>query len=102
MEQREGVNLFTMSTINLPSMLTPFEASIHETFSKKQYSKITFFNEYNEFNTVDTLIKSILNSESGESIELNSGEVVPLKKVVSINGVYSDSYQHIQDFTCDC
>ena len=102
MEQREGVNPFTMSTINPPFMLTPFEANIHETFSKKQYSKITFFNEFNEFNTVDTLIKSILNSESGESIELNSGEVVPLTKVVSINGLYSDSYQHIQDFTCDC
>jgi hypothetical protein len=102
MEQSEGVNLFTMSTINPLAMLTPFEASIHETFSKKQYSKITFFNKYNEFNTVDTLIKSILNSEAGESIELNSGEVVPLKKVVSINGLYSESYQHIQDFTCDC
>ncbi|PIQ47619.1 MAG: hypothetical protein COW03_14220 [Cytophagales bacterium CG12_big_fil_rev_8_21_14_0_65_40_12] len=83
-------------------MLTPFEASIHETFSKKQYSKISFFNEYNEFNTVDTLIKSILNSELGESIELNSGEIIPINKVVSINGQYSDSYKHIQDFTCDC
>ena len=98
----EDVNLLEESKVNSQLMLTPFEASIHETFSKKQYSKITFFNEFNEFSTVDTLIKSILNSESGESIELNSGEVVPLTKVVSINGLYSDSYQHIQDFTCDC
>jgi len=83
-------------------MLTPFEANIHETFSKKQYSKISFFNEYNEFHTEDALIKSIFNTDSGVSIELSAGQVIPLNKVISINGQYSDSYKHIQDFTCDC
>jgi hypothetical protein len=99
-EQMAGVKLFTVSTIILPAMLTSFEANIHEIFSKKQYSKIAFFNEYNEFHTLDALIKSILHTDSGEAIELNSGEVIPLNKVVSINGFYSDSYKHIQDFTC--
>lgn len=87
---------------NPPAMLTAFEANIHEAFSKKLYSKISFFNDINEFYSLDALIKSIINSEKGDAIELSSGEIILLDKVVSINGQYSERYQHIQDFTCDC
>ncbi|KYG74771.1 hypothetical protein EV198_0730 [Roseivirga ehrenbergii] len=83
-------------------MLTSFETKIHECFSAKQFSKITFFNEYREFYSVDALIKSIGQSETGETIILSTGDEIPLDKVISINGCYAENYKHIEDFTCDC
>ncbi|KOF03693.1 hypothetical protein AWW67_07860 [Roseivirga seohaensis] len=83
-------------------MLTSFETKIHECFIGKQFSKITFFNEYREFYSVDALIKSIGQSEAGETIILSTGVEIPLDKVISINGCYAENYKHIEDFTCDC
>ncbi|MFT6055616.1 MAG: hypothetical protein ACJAS3_003564 [Roseivirga sp.] len=83
-------------------MLTPFEAKLHEIFTKKQYSKLSFFNQYKEFHTVNALVKSIERSEEGGTISLSTGEIIPIDKVVSLNGQLSDQYKHIEDFICDC
>ncbi|WP_323755987.1 hypothetical protein [Roseivirga sp.] len=83
-------------------MLTPFETKIHECFIGKHYSRITYFNEYREFHSVDALIKSIGQGEVGETIVLTTGDEIPLEKVISINGCYAENYKHIEDFTCDC
>ncbi|KYG72736.1 hypothetical protein [Roseivirga echinicomitans] len=83
-------------------MLTPFETKIHECLISKRYSKITYFNEYQEFHSVDALIKSIGNHEDSDTIILSTGDEIRLEKVISINGQYAENYKHIEDFTCDC
>tara|TARA_A100000171_G_C2139115_1_gene153136 strand:+ start:4694 stop:4945 length:252 start_codon:yes stop_codon:yes gene_type:complete len=83
-------------------MLTLFETKLHENLINKKYSRITYFNDFKEFTVVETIIKEIANSESGVHIVLNSGDVIPLEKIVSLDGQYTEHYKDIEDFTCDC
>lgn len=71
---------------------------ISDLILQRLYIKIQFFNQFHEFHTVYSLIKS----RAADSIELASGEVIDIPNIVSLNEKVMPEYSHIIDFTCDC
>ena len=74
---------------------------LQEAASRRIYSKIQYYSEFHEFMTVYAVIKDLYTNNEEEFVHLNTGETIPLNRIVRINDALAPG-QHVDDFTCDC
>ena len=89
-----------------PLAYTPINCSFHDLLLEKAtlraYCKIQYFTEIHEFLTCHALIKDVFTRAGEEFVELSTGELIRLDRIVSIAGELAPEYAHITDFSCDC
>lgn len=67
-----------------------------------KYVRLEYLTDLNEFIKADVTIKQLLTENGVESLELATGDVVPLDRVVSISGKLSPRYPGYGNYSCDC
>ncbi|TAG88976.1 MAG: hypothetical protein EAZ20_07495 [Bacteroidetes bacterium] len=86
---------------------SPIDCNFHDFLlslaTLKKYCKIQYFTETHEFITLNSIIKDVFTTaEKEEFVLLLEDEKIRLDRLVSLDGVFSPKYAHIQDFSCDC
>lgn len=79
-----------------------FQQYLQASVQNKRYVKLQYFTDIREFLTVTAVTTEILEKDGASILTLNTGEEIPLEKIVKIDSIYSPKYAHIEDFTCDC
>lgn len=79
-----------------------YEQYLQKSIEEKRYVKLQYFTDIHEFITVMSVTTEILDKENTSFLILNTGEEIPLDKIVKIDQIYSPKYAHIADYTCDC
>ncbi|AUD07544.1 hypothetical protein [Spirosoma pollinicola] len=67
-----------------------------------KFVRLEYLTDLNEFIKADVTIKQLLTENGVESLELATGDVVPLDRVVSISGKLSPRYPGYGNYSCDC
>jgi len=70
--------------------------------TQKTYSKIQYFTEIREFLTVNAIIKDVFTNAKEEFMELATGEVIRLDRIISVDDEKLPAGKEIGDFSCDC
>lgn len=79
-----------------------FDEYLKSSVDERRYVKLQYFTAIREFLTVTAVTTDIFEKDSASFLALNTGEEIPLDKIVKIDDVYSPQYAHIADYTCDC
>ncbi|MBD2754830.1 hypothetical protein [Spirosoma validum] len=67
-----------------------------------KFVRIEYLTDLNEFIKTDVTIKQLLQEGEFEQLELATGDVIPLDRVVSISGRLSPKYPGYGNYSCDC
>ncbi len=67
-----------------------------------KFVRLEYLTDLNEFIKTDVTIKQFIREDGVESLELATGETVPLDRVVSISGNLSPRYPGYSNYSCDC
>ena len=67
-----------------------------------KFVRLEYLTDLNEFIKADVTIKQLTRQNDVESLELATGEVVPLDRVVSVSGKLSPRYPGYGNYSCDC
>jgi Rho-binding antiterminator len=65
------------------------------------FCKIQFYTDINEFITVQAIIKNLYTNVGEEFMELSTGEVIRLDRIVRVNNHAAPQYDE-DYFKCDC
>ena len=79
-----------------------FEQYLQDSIHERRYVKLQYFTDIREFITVMSVTVEIRDKDGVSHLILNTGEEIPVDKIVKIDHIYSPQYAHIEDFTCDC
>ncbi|WPP50713.1 hypothetical protein [Catalinimonas niigatensis] len=79
-----------------------FEQYLKSSVHEKRYVKLQYFTAIREFFTITAVTTDIFEKGDASFLALNTGDEIPLDKIVKIDDVYSPEYAHIDDYTCDC
>ncbi len=63
-----------------------------------KFVRIEYMTDLHEFTKTDALVKKI----NADDLELATGDVVPLNRIVRIDGVLSPRYPGYESYSCDC
>ncbi len=67
-----------------------------------KFVRLEYLTDLNEFIKADVTIKQLIRQNDVESLELATGEIVPLDRVVSVSGKLSPRYPGYGNYSCDC
>ena len=67
-----------------------------------KFVRIEYLTDLNEFIKTDVTIKQLILQDGVEWLELATGEVVPLDRVISVSGNLSPRYPGYANYSCDC
>lgn len=67
-----------------------------------KFVRIEYLTDLNEFIKADVTLKQYVQENGTEWLELATGDVVPLNRVVSISGKLSPRYPGYANYSCDC
>ncbi len=67
-----------------------------------KFVRIEYLTDLNEFIKTDVTIKQISHQDGADWLELATGDVVPLDRVVSVSGHLSPRYPGYGNYSCDC
>lgn len=67
-----------------------------------KYVRLDYFTELREFVRRDALPKAITSINGVETLELATGEQIPLDRVIRIDGRLSPRYPGYDDYSCSC
>jgi len=88
------------STTNI---LNPsFDQELKAAVAERRFVRIEYLTELHEFIRTDVLLKQIVSRDGAEFLELATGQEVPVRKVVSVNGVLSPNYPGYDNYSCNC
>lgn len=82
---------------NIPtndSLLDTFRAGI----VPGKFVRIEYLTDISEFIKTDVLVKKI----NADTIELGTGEEVPIDRIIRIGGVMSPRFPGYDNYSCDC
>ena len=65
------------------------------------FCRIQYYTEINEFITVQAIIKDLYTMKGEEYMELNTGAIIRLDKIVRVNDDAAPEYDD-EYFKCDC
>lgn len=58
---------------------------------------LDYFNEFREYKSTGSPLKRLVKSEAGEFVETAAGVLVPLAKIIALNGVYFPGYEDYEE-----
>ncbi|MFD2938184.1 hypothetical protein [Spirosoma flavum] len=67
-----------------------------------KFVRLEYLTDLNEFIKADVTIKQAVQRDGAEWLELATGDVVPLDRVVSISGNLSPRFPGYGNYSCDC
>ena len=89
------------TNLNQPDFLvsdTAFRAAI----IPGKFVRLEYLTDLNEFIKADVMIKQLVREDGVEQLELATGEIVTLDRVVSVSGNLSPRYPGYGNYSCDC
>ncbi len=84
------------------NVLNTFEQEIDAAVSERRFVRLEYMTELHEFIKADVLVKGRESASDTDMLLLATGQEVPVKKIVSINGVISPNYPGYDNYSCDC
>lgn len=103
-----------LARFNQTACFTPMETNLNKTdFTASEidfraaivpgrFVRLEYLTDLSEFIKADVLIKQLIHEDGIEQLELATGEVIPLDRVVSISGKLSPRYPGYGNYSCDC
>lgn len=86
-----------------PNLLNdPFLTALYDAAQYRRFVRLEYFTDLHEFIRTDALLKQITEQNDLAVLELATGEQIPIKQVVSINGVLSPDYPGYDNYSCSC
>ncbi|UFH55311.1 hypothetical protein [Spirosoma sp. KNUC1025] len=67
-----------------------------------KFVRIEYLTDLSEFIKTDVTIKQLVRENGTEWLELATGDVIPLDRVVSVSGNLSPRYPGYGNYSCDC
>ncbi|GAB4036496.1 hypothetical protein [Spirosoma jeollabukense] len=67
-----------------------------------KFVRLEYLTDLNEFIKTDVTIKQVVPQNGIEYLELATGDVVPLDRVISVSGILSPRYPGYTNYSCDC
>lgn len=67
-----------------------------------KFVRLEYLTDLNEFIKTDVTVKQLVSENGTEQLELATGDVIPLDRVVSISGNLSPRYPGYGNYSCDC
>lgn len=78
------------------------DTEFREAIIPGKFVRIEYLTDLNEFIKADVTLKQYVRENGTEWLELATGDVVPLDRVVSISGKLSPRYPGYANYSCDC
>lgn len=78
------------------------DSDFREAIISGKFVRLEYLTDLNEFIKADVTIKQLVRQNDVESLELATGEIVPLDRVVSVSGKLSPRYPGYGNYSCDC
>lgn len=78
------------------------DASFRAALIPGKFVRIEYLTDLNEFIKTDVTIKQLSCQDGTDWLELATGEVLPLDRVVSVSGNLSSRYPGYGNYSCDC
>lgn len=91
-----------METNLINSDFTVDEAAFRAAIIPGKFVRLEYLTDLNEFIKADVTIKQLLTENGVESLELATGDVILLDRVVSVSGNLSPRYPGYGNYSCDC
>lgn len=88
------------TTTNQSTPLT--DAEFRALIPLNKFVRLDYFTELREFIRTNALVKRIVSQNGAESIELATGEQIPIERVIRIDGHLSPRYPGYDDYSCSC
>ncbi|WP_080059555.1 hypothetical protein [Spirosoma aerolatum] len=89
------------TNLNNPDFLTS-DTDFRAAIVPGKFVRLEYLTGLNEFIKADALIKQLSYENGAEWLELATGEIIPLDRVVSISGNLSPRYPGYGNYSCDC
>ncbi|CAN5589680.1 hypothetical protein BH09BAC4_BH09BAC4_10810 [soil metagenome] len=67
-----------------------------------KFVRLEYLTDLSEFIKTDVTIKQLVSRNGVEYLELATGDVVPLDRVISVSGKLSPRYPGYANYSCDC
>jgi hypothetical protein len=67
-----------------------------------KFVRLEYLTDLNEFIKTDVIIKQLVQEAGIEQLELATGEIIPLDRVISVSGKLSPRYPGYGNYSCDC
>lgn len=80
----------------------PTDAEFRALIPLNKFVRLDYFTDLHEFIRTDALVKRIVDQNGVESIELATGEQIPLDRVIRIDGHLAPRYPGYDDYSCSC
>ncbi|SFE00456.1 hypothetical protein [Spirosoma endophyticum] len=88
----------TSNQTNIDTSENDFRAAI----IPGKFVRLEYLTDLNEFIKTDVTIKQLFSRNGVEHLELATGDVVPLNRVISVSGKLSPRYPGYANYSCDC
>lgn len=88
------------STIDI--LNDPFQTELRSAAQQRRFVRLEYFTDLHEFIRTDALLKSIIDRDGTDYLELATGDEIAVKQVVSVNGVLSSAYPGYDNYSCSC
>lgn len=87
--------------LNQPDLL-PSGSDFRAALIPGKFVRIEYLTDLNEFIKTDVIIRQLTQQDGTEWLELATGDVIPLDRVVSVSGNLSPRYPGYGNYSCDC
>ena len=91
-----------METNPNQSDFTSSETDFRAAIIPGKFVRLEYLSELNEFIKTDVTIKQLVQEGTTNWLELATGEMIPLDRVVSVSGNLSPHYPGYGNYSCDC
>jgi hypothetical protein len=89
------------TTLNQSDIVTS-DSDFRAAIIPGKFVRLEYLTDLNEFIKTDVTIKQLVLQDGVESLELATGDVVPLARVISVSGKLSPRYPGYANYSCDC
>lgn len=96
-----GCYLGMETNLNQPDFFV-LDTAFQSAIVPGKFVRIEYLTDLNEFIKTDVTIRQLIREGGSEQLELATGDVIPLNRVVSISGHLSPRYPGYDNYSCDC
>ncbi len=89
------------TTLNQSDIVTS-DSDFRAAIIPGKFVRLEYLTDLNEFIKTDVTIKQLVVQDGIESLELATGDVVPLDRVISVSSKLSPRYPGYANYSCDC
>lgn len=79
-----------------------FYNTLETATSNRQFVRLEYLTDLNEFIKTDVSLKRLFSENNVDYLELATGGIIPLDRIVSISGQLSPNFPGYANYSCDC